>query len=200
MEERDYYSVIKFCIESEEKDKGHSGLVLKWKKIRYNAYKELSLKEEQKSLAKELLFNGNFEYYRELKELNIDNKDKFYKNLKEELKNSKYINNRRIYLQLIEEENDIDEIIEFVRENPQMIEQYSKKLLGKYREEVISIYKKYIELRANNSYDRGMYREVCNIIKKYGKIVGLENQKEIVTKLKHLYRRKPAFIDELSKI
>ena len=81
-----------------------------------------------------------------------------------------------------------------------MIEQYSKKLLGKYREEVISIYKKYIGLRANNSYDRGMYREVCNIIKKYGKIVGLENQKEIVTKLKHLYRRKPAFIDELSKI
>lgn len=200
MEERDYYSVIKFCIESEEKDKGHSGLVLKWKKIRYNAYKELSLKEEQKSLAKELLFNGNFEYYKELKELNIDNKDKFYKNLKEELKNSKYINNRRIYLQLIEEENDIDEIIEFVRENPQMIEQYSKKLLGKYREEVISIYKKYIGLRANNSYDRGMYREVCNIIKKYGKIVGLENQKEIITKLKHLYRRKPAFIDELSKI
>ena len=200
MEEKDYYSVIKFCIESEEKDKGYSGLVLKWKKIRYNAYKELSMKEEQKSLAKELLFNGNFEYYKELKELNIDNKDKFYKNLKEELKSSKYINNIRIYLQLIEEENDIDEIIEFVRENPQMIEEYAEKLLDKYREEVISIYKKYIELRANNSYDRGMYREVCSIIKKYRKIAGLENKKEIVTKLKYLYRRKPAFIDELSKI
>lgn len=200
IKEKDYLNVIKFCIEYEEKDKSYSGLVLKWKNIRYNAYKELSLKEEQEILAKELLFNGNFDYYKELKELNINNEDKFYKDLKAELKNNQSIYNKRIYISLIEEENDIDEIIELVRENIHMIENYADKLLIKYKEEVISIYKKYIELRANNSCDRGMYRGVCNIIKQYGKIAGLENKKEIINKLKYLYRRKPAFVDELSKL
>ena len=200
IEEKDYLNVIKVCIEYEEKDKSYSGLVLKWKNIRYNAYKELSLKEEQRSLAKELLLNGNFDYYKELKELNKDDEDKFYENLKEELKNNKSIYNRRLYIELIEEENDINEIMQLVKEDIRFIEVYADKLLSEYKEEVISIYKKYIELRANNSCDRKMYREVCKVIKKYGKIAGVEKKKELIANFKYLYRRKPAFVDELSKI
>lgn len=57
--------------------------------VRYDAYKKLSLKEEQKRLAKELLFNGNFEYYKELRELTTGDKTALYNNLKQELKKDK---------------------------------------------------------------------------------------------------------------
>ncbi len=51
------------ALEGEKQDKQYAGLVSNWKKIRYIAYKELLLKEEQEKLAKELLLAGDFEYY-----------------------------------------------------------------------------------------------------------------------------------------
>ncbi|WP_251862359.1 hypothetical protein [Clostridium sp. Marseille-Q2269] len=98
------------------------GLVTKWKEIRYTAYKELSMKEEQQKLAKELLLHGNFLYYRELKKLTTEGKEVFYNKLKQELKNFREWQQRNIYLKVIEEENDLDEIMEFVRKNPETIE------------------------------------------------------------------------------
>jgi len=44
--------VIDLALEGERKDKEYAGLVSKWKKVRYIAYKELSLKAEQEKLAR----------------------------------------------------------------------------------------------------------------------------------------------------
>ncbi|MGB9813896.1 MAG: SWIM zinc finger family protein [Thermovenabulum sp.] len=197
---KDYKKVIGLALEWEEQDKQYAGLVSKWKKIRYEAYKKLSLKEEQKKLAKELLFDGNFEYYRELKELITGDKAEFYNNLKQELKNYKGWHGRDIYLKVILEENDLDELMEFVKENPARIEEYADKLKDKFKDEVIEVYKKYIKLVANSSSNRKDYQKVCGILKRYKKIAGEKSQKEIINDLMSLYKKRPAFIDELSKI
>ncbi|HHV75109.1 MAG TPA: hypothetical protein GXX41_10830 [Thermoanaerobacterium sp.] len=200
MKEKKFNKVIELALEGEKKDKKYAGLVLKWKKIRYEAYKKLSLKEEQKKLAKELLFEGNFEYYNELKELIIGDKAEFYNNLKQELRKNDGWVSRNIYLKLIVEEKDLDEIMEFVKENPSIIEGYAEMLQEKFKDEVIEVYKKHIMAVANSSSNRKEYKKVCEVIKKYKKIAGNKNMEEIVDKLIALYKNKPAFVDELNKI
>lgn len=76
IKEKKYEKVIELALEGERQDKRFHGLILKWKQIRYSAYKELSLKDDQRNLAKELLLQGKFEYYKELKEL-AENKISF---------------------------------------------------------------------------------------------------------------------------
>ncbi|MBK6375382.1 MAG: hypothetical protein IPF67_20530 [Saprospiraceae bacterium] len=68
----------------EKQDDYYSGRKPKWKEIRYEAYKKLSLKAEQARLAKELLFDGQFEYYQELKDLNNGDEKELKSKLKED--------------------------------------------------------------------------------------------------------------------
>ena len=200
MEEKNYLKVIDLALEWETKDKRYSGLVFKWKKMRYIAYKKLSLNDEQEKLATELLINGEFDYYTELEELHKDNIDGFYISIKEELKKNKGFNARSIYLKLIVLKDDIDEIMDYVRDNPQYIGEYAEMIVGKYRDEVVSIYRKYIKSRANVATNRKQYQGVCSIIKRYTRLAGKSNLKEIVNDISMLFKNKPAFLDELSKL
>lgn len=200
IKEKNYNKVIEFALEGEEKYKEYRGLVLKWKKIRYMAYKELSLKEEQEKLAKELLFDGDFEYYKELKPLVIDDESVFYNKLKEELKNSRGWRSRDIYLKLIIDENDLDEIMEVVRKNPETIEDYASMLIDKFKDEVLKIYESYIKSQSDYSSSRNQYQGICRMLKRYEKIAGREDKQRIVDELKILHKRRPAFLDELRKI
>ena len=65
----EYKKVVQLCIEGEAVDKDYRGLVKDWKEYRYKAYEMLGEVEEQRQLAKELLFKGEFIYYQELKKL-----------------------------------------------------------------------------------------------------------------------------------
>lgn len=194
---KDYKKVIEIALEGEKKDIQHIGLVLKWKEIRYKAYERLNLRDEQEKLAKELLFAGKFEYYKELKQLS--NEENFYENLKNEIKNMNSYN-INIFTRLIEEENDLTEILKLVRNNIWLIERYSKKLVKDYKDEVVDIYGMYIKSIAESSTNRSQYKDVCRKIKQYKNIAGKINQDELIDFLISSYRRRPAFIDELSKI
>lgn len=200
LQEKNYHKVIELAEKGEKQDKQYPGLVSKWKKIRYEAYKNLQLKEEQQALAKELLLDGDFDYYNDLKELATGNHEIFYSNLKQELKTGKGWHSSRLFLKLIEEENDLDELLDFVRDNPRYIEDYSEKLGKHFKEEVIEIYKRYIKSTASTSSNRRDYQGICHKIKRYKKIAGKSNQVELVNELMGLYKKRPAFIDELGKI
>jgi hypothetical protein len=197
---KDYHKVIEVAKKGETQDQQYPGLISKWKKYRYIAYKFLSLKEEQQLLAKELLYAGDFEYYQDLKELAKENQGEFYTNLKAEMKTKKGGNKSRIFLRLIEEENDLEEILAFVRDNPRYIEDYAEKLAKPFKEDVIEIYKIFIHSAARTSSNRRDYQGLCQIIKRYKKIAGKPKQVEAINELKNLYKKRPAFIDELEKI
>jgi hypothetical protein len=200
LQEEDYDKVIEVAVEGEKQDQQYAGLISKWKKYRYEAYKFLSLKEEQQALAKELLMNGDFEYYQDLKELAAENQDEFYANLKQELKMAKGWHKRRIFLKLIEEENDLEEMLEYVREHPSDIEDYAEKLSKHFKSEVIEIYKEFINAAARTASNRREYQGICKKIKNYKKLAGESKQEELINCLIGFYGKRPAFIDELSKI
>ncbi|MFW2490396.1 SWIM zinc finger family protein [Clostridium chromiireducens] len=199
LEEKNYKKVIELALEGEEQDKRFAGLISKWKQVRYLAYKGLSMKDEQRNLAKEFLFQGNFEYYKELEEL-AEDKINFYNDLKQELKANEYWQAKSIFLQIILEEKDLDEIMGYVRDNPTSIDSYAEILIDEFKDEVIDIYKKYIKFEASRARNRSHYKNVCGIIKKYKKIAGKQSQIPIINELIALHRKKPAFLDELSRI
>ncbi|MBC3796006.1 SWIM zinc finger family protein [Acetobacterium tundrae] len=200
IKEKDFQRVIELALEGEKKDQDHAGLVVRWKKIRYTAYKQLSHKKEQQQLAKELFLDGNFEYYQELKALNTGNETALYQSLKQELKALKNWRGRELYRTLIVDAKDLDAIMDFVRENPQSIETYAGMLKEKFKDEVIEIYQAYIKGAAGAARNRRDYQGVCRIIKQYNKIAGKKNQDTIIQELVAFYKKKPAFVDELSKV
>jgi len=204
IDEKNFDKVIQLTYKWEKLDNKNSGLITKWKKIRYSVYKELSMEKEQKELAEELLFDGNFEYYIELKELMSDDSEDFYKNIKSQLQTSeltvnKYIN-KRMFIKLIEYENDLDEILLLMKELPSSVEIYGDRLFEKYPEEVIKIYEIYIKHQASIASKRKDYANVCWKIEKYENFAGKSNESGLIDYLMDSYKKRPAFIDELKKI
>lgn len=198
--ENNFEKVIALAMEGEKQDDYNAGRKPKWKEIRYEAYKKLSLKAEQARLAKELLFDGQFEYYQELKDLNTGDEKEFYDELKSKLKEDTRWQAKNIYINLIEQEDDTDEIMAYVRENPQYVARYAELLKDKYADEVVAFYNNHIKSAAHSSSKRSAYQNVCSLIRRYKNIAGKDIAAELVNELLVLYKKKRAFVDELSKL
>ncbi|MBD2870522.1 hypothetical protein [Paenibacillus arenilitoris] len=199
-QEKDYDQAVKLALEGEEQDKDYAGLALRWKAMRHDVYRESGRKEEQASLAEELLVTGNFEYYNELRQLAGKNQEALYERLKTRLKMEEGWSASNVYLRLITEANDLDEMMAYVRENPGDIEQYAGKLAKKFGEEVLAIYSEHIRNAAGFAANRKKYQDVCGKLKSYRKIAGSANLNSLINELRHSYSHKPAFIDELDKV
>lgn len=200
--DNDYEAVIELAIDGERLAANKWDKGIKWKKIRYNAYQTLDRKSEQIDLAKELFLEGNFDYYNDLKKLYIGKEYEIYNELKDKLKNNTDKFNWKIkemYLKLIVLEKDLDEIMNYIREDNSYIEKYAYLLVDKYYDEVKEIYINLIKKEADLANCRSRYNTVCQSIKRARKIF----KEEINLLIKEFYikyKRKPAFIDELNKV
>lgn len=180
----DYRRVIELAEEGEQQDRQFLGLVSKWKAARYEAYKKLSLRQEQGLLAKELLLDGDYAYYHDLESLYEGDKEEFYRGIIAELKASKGWKVREVYLKLIADKDDREEMMAYVRAYPSAIEEYATRLFADYGEEVEQIYSKQIYDAAGSSSNRKEYQKVCAMLNRYKKIVGKASQAEIILQLK----------------
>lgn len=191
-----YENVLSLASEGERMDKDYPGLVTRWKKWRYRAYKLLNSNEEQMKIGRELVMGGEFEYYWELKELAVDDQLAFYDELKQELAEK----NSNVYVQLIEAENDVDAILEYVREHPSSVERYLSYLIESHKDEAIRLFEYHVRVTAENSFNRMQYKEVCQVLKRFRKVTGREAQINLAKELEQTYKNRPAFLDELSKL
>ncbi|MCA1318497.1 hypothetical protein LC085_01140 [Bacillus tianshenii] len=194
--EKEYEKVIELALDGKKRDKGLPGLEMEWMKALYDAYQQLSLTDKQVPLARELLIRGNYEYYGKLKEL-IGDQPGFYEELKQELKKK---SSHTTFLRLIEEENDMEELMHFVKKNPYYLEQYAPMLLDDYLDEVTQSYQIFIRKVSGDSSNRKQYKEVCKVLKNFKKIAGKDIQRKMIEELKDKYIRRPAFLDELGKL
>lgn len=200
MKSGEYHRVIELSQEGERQDQQLLGMLTQWKKARYEAYKKLSLKNEQRLLARELLLGGDYAYYQDLESLDEGDKEEFYRSILAELKKGGNWTVRRVYLQLISDKNDLEEMMAYVRTTPSAVEEYAARLSKDYPVEVERIYRHYIYNAADSSSNRKEYQQVCDVLKRYQKVFGKMSQSEIILQLKEQYNRKPAFLDELSKV
>lgn len=195
MQEGNFQKVVDLALEGEAQaqDQALPGLVTQWKKLRYEAYKRLSLKEEQKTLAEELLLDGDFGYDEELKQLAGGDTAALYHHLKQELQAKKDWQSKGLYLRLIEAEDDLDELLAYVKEYPGEIERYADRLAKRFEIEVIALYQQRIRLEASAASKRKEYQRVCGIIRRYQKIAGSARQRQMIEEISDLYSGKPAF-------
>jgi len=166
MKEGNYENVLTLAFEGERMDKGYQGLVTRWKKWRFRAYKQLGAHEEQMKIGRELIMGGEFDFYWELKELATDDWLAFYSELKRDLAEK----NGRVYLQLIEAENDVEAILEYVRKHPSSVERYLKYLIESHKDDAIRLFEYHVRATAENAFNRKQYKEVCRALNRFRKL------------------------------
>jgi hypothetical protein len=194
-----YKKVIQLCLDGEEADKEFRGLVHKWRVFRYQAYELLGDIEQQKQLARELLFANEFTYYLKLKELYPANEWKVALNkIVDDFKKMK--NKPPVYLSILKEENLTAELLTYCQSNIRSIIDLYPYIIKDYLEEVNALFIKYIEYAAEEATDRKKYRTVCSIIKTYKNACGTIHSHKLIGELREKYMRRPAFIEELGKI
>ncbi|MCM3569723.1 DUF6880 family protein [Neobacillus mesonae] len=198
MEKRDYTKVISLCLEGEG-DNPWPGLIKKWKEYRYQAYEQLEDIEKQRVLAKELLYDNDFEYYSKLKELYPSCEwEGVLHEIVEEFRKQPY--QPSAYLSILKEENLTEHILEYCKENLSSLTHLYPYLMEQYFEELTDLFIQYILIVAKESNDRRKYKNVCRIIETYKQACGKEHAEKLISKLKESYKRRPAFVEELEKI
>ncbi len=200
MECGDYHHVLELAQEGERQDQQLPGLVTQWKKARYEAYKRLSLKNEQQLLARELLMGGDYAYYKDLELLAGEGKKELYHGILAELKNGTGWKAQGVYLKLIADKDDLEEMMAYLRTTPSAVEEYAARLSPNYPEEIERIYRGTIYAAAESSSNRQAYQRVCGMLTRYQTVFGKPSRDEIILQLKDQYTRRPAFLDELSRV
>lgn len=199
IENNDYDRVLKLSEEGELHDNEYQGLVQKWKQYRYEAYKKLGMLDKQKELAIELFMNRDMSFYKELKEIHANDWSDYYLKLKKKFKEKK-LDGLNIYSQMLVEENDLAELVQYCKDDVRRIEMYDELLVKDYKEDVNIMYKFLIEKISDIANDRKQYKKVCKVIKRYKKLLGDIEAYKVVEELQKKYQKRPAFIDELGKI
>lgn len=196
-----YAEVIQLALDGEKQDqvKGLPGLVRKWKKYRYEAYKLSGQVELQRSIGEELVLDGEFIYYQQLKETySITDWPFVYKSILDKLEKDRWP--KAIYTRILIEEQETEQLLNYVRKQPSRIEDYYKHLIQQYLPEVKDLFQIYIEAEAARANSRKHYQNVCRIILMLWQADGKVEARQLIHLLKNKYPRKPAFLDELMSI
>ncbi len=201
----DYDKALQLAEEGEQKDaeRGYPGLVMKWKKCRYQVYEYTHQVKLQKQLAEEFLLDGEYEYYAYLKELNSKEE---WEDVYEDLLNR--IESRAeqrwgvefLYKQILIEENEMSRLLKYIRNHTHLVVDYYTYLVKDYAEETFQLFKDLIMRDAAHAAKRNQYKKVCGIIRHLIKAGGRVEAEGLVMKLKMTYSSRPAFIDELEQL
>ena len=192
-----YEKAIDLCRHGEEQDSKYIGLVKKWKEFRYTVYEITANTQGIKSLGLELLLNGDFDYYAKLKA--AYRTDEWPCVLQEILEITEGKDQTGIYVNILIQEKLKTRLLEYCKKNIFSITLYYEHLLPEYKEDVGMIFVKLINERAARASERKAYKDVCGLIKQYKKACG--NTAYIIRdELEKTYNRRPAFLDELSKL
>jgi hypothetical protein len=171
-------------------------LVREWKEFRYSIYEKTEDTQSQKSLGMELLLDGNFGYFKKLKGLYTK------KEWPEVLQNilTQFNNDRHgVYVKILIAEKLKPQLLEYCKQNSNRIVEYYEHLLPDNKNDVSSIFAKYIKQKAAHANGRGQYSDVCQLIRHYKK-VSKKAADDIKIELTSEYAKRPAFLDELSRV
>lgn len=197
-----YIEVIRLAEEGEvqDQDKGLPGLVKKWKQHRYEAYGRSKYLELQRMLGIELVLDGEFSYYKQVKDtyLYFNEWKLVYEDMLLKLEKDKWP--KDIYTRILVEEQEYLRLLAYVMKQPSRIEYFYSHLHRHFPMEVKELFLNHIEAEADRSTTRKDYENVCRIIMLLQQIGGKEEALQIARLILAKYPKKPAFRDELMKL
>ncbi len=202
LKKKDYKGIVDLAFDGEENDEQYAGLVHEWKEWRLKAYEKMKDSENIEKLSLEMIVEWNELKYYEIYKKICKNKnwDKKYKALKKKLNDDGMNGFNNILADILVKEKEFPELLEILKKNPFYVESYQKHFLKTHPEEIYSLHMVNIREEARKSDNRKRYKSVCQSIRKLMKIGGIEEGKVLINEFKKNFYRRPAFLDELSKL
>ncbi|MBZ4670024.1 MAG: hypothetical protein JG769_328 [Oscillospiraceae bacterium] len=103
-------------------------------------------------------------------------------------------------MDILSREEEIELLLEKVREYPSSVFTYGKQLSEKYPAEIYSICLDVIRREVAEADNRIKYKQVCGNIKKLFEYGGLAEAESVIEELREKYPRRPAMLDELNSL
>lgn len=174
----------------------HSGFssVSTWHYLLHDIYKLSGDTQKLTDICYILIKDGETDYYKEWKSLiPKGNRNKEITRLLNEPKNYSYE-------YIISYENMSDRLYQLCCKYPAKITCYYEKLkTTEFKEQSKSLYEQYIRNEGERVSNRSEYATLCEKLKVFSMKCDARLAKQIASDFRELYRRKPAFMDELTK-
>lgn len=205
----DYDEVLRLAKDGVNHDADYAGLVSDWHKWEYKAYHETGDKNNELQLARYFFFGGGRwgekEYsmesmYSVLKSLvPYEEWGKYVKTLISEAQDKKDIV-RQLYIYT--QEKMWQEYMDYIRKNPSIydIDDAPKEVKKLFRDEIVKVYASAVRNYFQRASNRDSYREGVAFLRKLIQYGGSEEAEQIAIEQKSRTPRRPALIDELSKL
>lgn len=205
----DYQEALRLAQEGVNYDAEWAGLVSDWHKWEYKVYQKLGDHDNILQLARHFFFKGgrwgDKEFsmetmYSILKDLIADSEwSKYVETLISEAV-GKRDTGRVLYI--FTQEKMWDKYMDYLRKNPSTyeIDDAPKEVKELYKDEIIKLYSSAVKAFFQHAANRESYREGVGLLRNLIKYGGKPEADQIVTEQKSRTPRRPALIDELSKL
>ena len=208
-DEANYDEVLRLAKEGVTHDTEWVGLVSEWHKWEYQVYCHIGDKDNTLRLARHFFFNGGRWEDREFSIENMYLKIKTlvplsqWSDYAETLISesvSKRDNGRLLFIYT--QEKMWERFMEYLRKNPSAynIDDSPKEVKDLYRNEIIRLYSTSVRKFFQHASDRNSYREGVGLLRNLIKYGGKTEADKIIIEQKSRTPRRPALIDELSKL
>lgn len=208
-DEANYDEVLRLAKEGVTHDTEWVGLVSEWHKWEYQMYCHIGDKDNTLRLARHFFFNGGRWGDREFSIENMYLKIKTlvplsqWSDYAETLISesvSKRDNGRLLFIYT--QEKMWERFMEYLRKNPSAynIDDSPKEVKDLYRNEIIRLYSTSVRKFFQHASDRNSYREGVGLLRNLIKYGGKIEADKIIIEQKSRTPRRPALIDELSKL
>lgn len=205
----DYDEVLRLAVDGVNHDAEFAGLVSDWREWEYKVYREIGDKNNELRLARYFFFGGSRwgekEYsmesmYSVLKSL-VPHEEwgTYVKTLVTEAQDNKDIV-RLLYIYT--QEKMWQEYMDYIRKNPSIydIDDAPSEVKKLFRDEIIKLYASAVRNYFQRASNRDSYREGVAFLRKLIRYGGKEEAEQIAIEQKSRTPRRPALIDELSKL
>ena len=205
----DFEEVLRLAKDGVNHDAEWAGLVSDWHKWEYKVYQKLGDHDNTLQLARHFFFNGGRWGEKEY------SMEAMYSTLKNLIANSEWSNyvdtliseaqgkrdtGRVLYI--FTQEKMWDRYMDYLRKNPSTynIDHAPKEVKKLYKEEIIQLYSSAVKAFFQRAANRDSYREGVELLRNLIKYGGKTEAEQIVIEQKSRTPRRPALIDELSKL
>jgi len=201
MKQSDYAAALRYAEEGLRQNTQHAGLAHEWRTAAFEAYKAMGNTEKMRELADYFVRNHQegIHYYSVLKDLTSSEKwPEVLRDLLIFFETQRYYS--RTYTEILITEKDFDRLLGFCRKNLSGIAEFGARFPSEYNKKVEDIYRELILHEVKDADGRSKYKAVCRLLKGFGGVCGKDKMYALAQMLKETYPRRPALLDELSKL
>lgn len=198
MEEGNFANAEQLCLKKAEQLDQRRAYDRRWNHLLYEIYEKWGGREKQAAQARTLVLLGDWEYYKNWKELLLADSrwDQEYPKLRDEVR---AVRPYPEYMRLLADEQETGLLMEQVRLHRETVFQYGEILAPVYSGEIYQICAELIQESAEPVSGRKEYQRLCGQIKLMDKFGGRQEALHLIDGLSQQYPRRRAMLEELQK-